>query len=34
MKIYNLGFQIAKLIPEIPDWFLQKNDNLPQAINA
>ncbi len=29
MKIYNLGFQPAKSIPEIPRWFLQKYASFP-----
>ncbi|WP_094675218.1 hypothetical protein [Hydrocoleum sp. CS-953] len=32
MKIYNLGFQPAKSIPEIPRWFLQKYASLPFKI--
>ncbi|MGK7921177.1 MAG: hypothetical protein AB4080_14330 [Trichodesmium sp.] len=32
IKIYNLGFQPAKSIPEIPRWFLQKYASLPFKI--
>ncbi|WP_293061930.1 DNA methylase [Okeania sp. SIO2B3] len=32
MKIYNLGFQPAKSIPEIPRWFLQKYASFPFKI--
>lgn len=32
LKIYNVGFQPAKSIPEIPRWFLQKYISLPSTI--
>lgn len=32
LKIHSLGFQPAKLIPEIPRWFLQKYGSLPFTI--
>jgi len=32
LKIYSLGFQPAKTIPEIPRWFLQKYANLPFTV--
>lgn len=32
LKIYSLGFQPAKSIPEIPRWFFQKYANLPFTV--
>lgn len=32
LKIYSLGFQPAKTIPEIPRWFLQKYANSPFTV--
>lgn len=32
LKIYSLGFQPAKSIPEIPRWFLQKYVSLPMTV--
>ncbi len=32
LKIYSLGFQPAKFIPEIPRWFLNKYGSLPYTV--